>query len=175
MKPSLLSLRFAVACCALLLAVPVSAQPTDMAVKAAFLPRFARYVTWPAAAMPKGSDPFVLCVMGSDPFGSMLDGAARSQTVDGHAITVRRMDSVAGADFCQIAFIGGERAGQVMATIGRKPILTVTDAASSSDRGIIHFVVAEGRVRFYIDQGMATRRGLAISSRLLALAVGVRQ
>ena len=105
----------------------------------------------------------------------MLDGAARSQTVDGHAITVRRMDSVAGADSCQIAFIGGERAGQVMAAIGRKPILTVTDAASSSDRGIIHFVVAEGRVRFYIDQGMATRRGLAISSRLLALAVGVRQ
>ena len=168
-------LRVAAACCAVLLAVPAAAQPTDMAVKAAFLPRFARYVTWPAAAMPKGSDPFVLCVMGGDPFGPMLDDAARSQTIDGHAIAVKRMDPAAGADACQIAFIGGERAGQVMAALGRKPILTVTDAASTGDRGIIHFVIADGRVRFYIDQGMAARRGLTISSRLLALAVGVRQ
>ena len=153
---------------------PALGQPTDIAVKAAFLPRFARYVTWPTAAMPRGSDPFVLCVIGTDPFGGLLDDAARSQSVDGRAIAVRRMDSAAATDNCQIAFVGGGRPGQLTA-LGRRPVLTVTDATNGGERGIIHFVVMGGRVRFYIDQALATQRGLSISSRLLALAVGVRQ
>jgi hypothetical protein len=81
-----------------LVVVPTAAraEPTDTAVKAAFLPRFAKYVTWPPAAVPKGSDPFVLCVIGGDPFGPLLDQAAQSQTVDGRRIVVKRMDSAAG-------------------------------------------------------------------------------
>jgi hypothetical protein len=151
------------------------AQPTDTAVKAAFLPRFARYVTWPITATPKGSDPFVLCVIGSDPFGAMLEDAARSQLVNGRRITVRRMDSAAGADNCQIAYVGGSRAAAILAAIGREPVLTVTDSDTGGQRGIIHFVLLGGRVRFFIDQSAAAQRGLSISSRLLALAVGVRQ
>jgi hypothetical protein len=153
----------------------VAAEPTDTAVKAAFLPRFARYVTWPIAATPKGADPFVLCVIGSDPFGGVLDEAARSQLVNGRRIVVRRMDSAAGADRCQIAYVGGSRSGAILASIGRNPVLTVTDANDSGTRGIIHFVLVGGRVRFFIDQSAAEQRGLSISSRLLALAMGVKQ
>lgn len=162
---------------ALLMLLPAVAlaQPTDTAVKAAFLPRFARYVTWPSAAMPRGSDPFVLCLIGSDPFGPMLDEAARSQSIDGRRIVVRRKDSVAGAETCQIAYVGGGRSGQLLAEIGAKPVLTVTDAENGGHRGVIHFVIAGGRVRFFIDQAAATQRGLQVSSRLLALALGVRQ
>lgn len=163
-----------VAAAAALLSAPALAEPTDTAVKAAFLPRFAKYATWPAAAMPKGGYPFNLCVIGSDPFGTMLDDAARSQSVDGKPIAVRRLDSAAGADSCQIAFVGGARAGQIMAALNRKPVLTVTDSGGGP-RGIIHFVIDGGRVRFFIDQSLASQRGIAISSRLLALAVGVRQ
>lgn len=153
----------------------VQAEPTDTAVKAAFLPRFARYVTWPSAAMPKGSDPFVLCVIGSDPFGGQLDEAARSQLIDGRRIVVRRMTSAMGADACQIAFVNGVRATPILAALSDKPVLTVTDSDSSGQRGIVHFIVQGGRVRFSIDQVAASQRGLTISSRLLALAVGVNQ
>jgi hypothetical protein len=85
------------------------------------------------------------------------------------------MDSAAGADSCQIAFIGGSHAAALLAALGNKPVLTVTDSNSGPERGIIHFVVDAGRVRFFIDQSAATRRALSISSRLLALAIGVRQ
>ncbi len=159
---------------ALVAVSPLAAEPTDIAVKAAFLPRFARYVTWPAAAMPRGSDPFVLCIIGADPFGGMIDEAARSQLVDGRKIEVKRMDSAAGVDGCQIAFVSAGRA-QSMAAIGRRPVLTVTDSASGGERGIINFTLVGGHVRFFIDQSDAAQRGLTISSRLLALAVGVRQ
>jgi len=157
---------------------PAVAAPTDTAVKAAFLPRFARYVTWPAAAMPKGSDPFILCLVGGDPFGAALDDAVRSQSIDGRRIIVRRMDSAVGADRCQIAFVPGGKVqspGQIMAALGRRPVLTVTDANAGPQRGMIHFSVVDGRVRFFIDQASAARNGLTISSRLLALAIGVKQ
>ena len=173
-KPILLALSIASA----LHAGTAGAQISDTDVKAAFLPRFARYVTWPPAATPKGDDPFVLCVIGSDPFGAALDEAARSQSIDGRRLVVRRMDSAAGTSGCQIAFVGGgrgESVGQVLAALGNRPVLTVTDSSDSGARGIIHFVISGGRVRFYIDQAAAERKKMAISSRLLALAVGVRQ
>lgn len=154
------------------------AQASDAAVKAAFLPRFARYVTWPPAATPKGTNPFVLCVIGSDPFGPMLDDAARSQSVDGRKIAVRRMDGAAGADSCQIAFIGGSKGqtpAQMLGALSGKPLLTVTDGGTGGPRGMIHFTVVGGHVRFFIDEASAAQRGLAISSRLLALAIGVKQ
>ncbi|HEX6785191.1 MAG TPA: YfiR family protein [Sphingomicrobium sp.] len=156
----------------LCLSLPLLAQPTDTAVKAAFLPRFARYVTWPPSAMPRGASPLLLCVIGKDPFGPMLDDAARSQLIDGRRILVRRMSSLAGVEGCQIAFLGSS---EFVGRMGIRPVLTVTDAANTSQRGVIHFIISGGRVRFFIDQAKAQQRGLAISSRLLALAVGVSQ
>jgi hypothetical protein len=175
--PRLLALALA-ATAQVAFAPAASADVSEMAVKAAFLPRFARYVSWPASAMPKGSDPFVLCVIGDDPFGPALDEAARSQSIDGRRIVVRRLETAAGAAGCQIAFVDGSRnqpTGQLLAALARSPVLTVTDASNGGQRGLVHFTVVSGRVRFFIDQAGATHRGLTISSRLLALAVGVKQ
>ena len=159
-------------------AVPARAEISESAVKAAFLPRFARYVSWPPAAMPAPGQPFTLCVIGGDPFGRALDDAAAGQTVDGHGVAVRRLPSASGAEGCSIAFVrgvGGQSTAQMLTAIGDRPILTVTDARAGGQRGIIHFAIVDGRVRFFIDEAMAARRGLTISSRLLALAVGVKQ
>lgn len=158
-------------------ATRADAAPTDAAVKAAFLPRFARYVTWPAAARPVQPAPLVLCTVGRDPFGRLLEQSITGQEVDGHRILVRRLASATGIRLCHVAFVGGspsQPTGQLLAAIGRQPILTVTDASYASQRGIIHFTIVSGRVRFFIDEAAAAERGLAISSRLLGLAVAVR-
>ena len=150
------------------------AQVSDLAVKAAFLPKFARYVTWPQSA-PAHSRQMVLCVVGDDPFGTMLSQAAAGEQVDGRSMVVKHLDSAAGASDCAIAFIDGARISETLAALGRQPVLTVTDSKSSSQRGIIHFAIVDGRVRFFIDNAQAQARGLTISSRLLALAIGVKQ
>lgn len=150
------------------------ADVSDLAVKAAFLPKFARYVTWPSSAAAHNGQ-LVLCVIGDDPFGTLLNQAAAGEQVDGRSVTVRRLPSAAGASGCAIAFIDGPRAGEILAALGRQPILTVTDSRSSQQRGVIHFAIVDGRVRFFIDNAQAQARGLTISSRLLALAIGVNQ
>ena len=159
----------------LLLGAPASAEVSDVQVKAAFIPKFARYVTWPPTAPGRTNSQMVICIIGDDPFGPMLTQAAVGQEVDGRPFSVKRLPSAAGASDCAIAFIDGARTGETLAALGRQPILTVTDSRSSPQRGVIHFAIVEGRVRFFIDNAQAQARGLTISSRLLALAVGVNQ
>ncbi|NUQ17254.1 MAG: YfiR family protein [Sphingomonas sp.] len=160
---------------ALLAPVVARAQVSDTAVKAAFIPKFARYVTWPSNARAIANGPMAICVIGDNPFGDLLNRAAADEQVDGRNFVVRRLASAVGASNCAIAVVDGDHTGETLAALGRQPILTVTDSRSSSQRGIIHFAVVDGRVRFFIDNVQAQARGLTISSRLLALAIGVNQ
>jgi hypothetical protein len=162
---------------ALLSAAPAAAQPSETAVKAAFLTKFAAYVDWPSSVRLAPNAPITLCVVGSDPFGRTIDAAVRGQQIDGHPILLKRMASAAGADGCQVAFIDGNAAhstADLLHALQGKPVLTVTDGRDGPQRGMIHFVVDGGRVRFHIDQATAESCGLGLSARLLAIALSVR-
>jgi hypothetical protein len=151
--------------------------PLEAEVKAAFLPKFAAYVTWPAGAIGGPDDPVILCVIGQDPFGRNLDDAAARQHIDQHAISVRRIESTAGAEHCNIAFLGGSLKQNISAmqeALRGQPILTVTDASLGPERGMVHFALKDGRVRFHIDDALAARSNLSISARLLSLALSVK-
>lgn len=167
------------AAAATLAASPAHAQASEDAVKAAFLPKFARYIDAPSAR-PAETQPFYLCLIGRDPFRGMIDKAAGSEMIEGHPVAVRRFastDSPAIAG-CNIAYVSGATDAvtmQMLAVLRRQATLTVTDGRWGKARGMIHFAVVGGRVRFHIDQGSASARGIAISSRLLALAVEVKQ
>ena len=52
-------------------------------------------------------------------------------------------------------------------------MLTVTDKDRGGG-GVVQFVNLNGRIRFEIDLAAAARNGLAISSKLLGLALNVR-
>jgi hypothetical protein len=162
------------------LATAATAQPRlfDTQVKAAFIPKFAAYVNWPPSSLSVADDPIQLCIIGRDPSGPEIEQAVAGQHVDLHVFVVRRLDGTAGAAACHIAFLGGSPRQSVTAMLDSlrgKPVLTVTDASLGDERGMVHFVLKDGRVRFYIDDAMAARSNLAISARLLSLAVSVKQ
>lgn len=161
-----------------LAATPLKAQVSEEAVKSAFVAKFARYVTWPPTARPGAGRPFQLCVIGQDPYGATLDRAAANETIDGRGMAVKRLRSANGAAGCHLALVQGASDGETRQLLGameRRPVLTITDSRAGSARGMIHFVVRDGRVRFFIDDAEAASRGLSVSSRLLALAAGVRR
>jgi hypothetical protein len=152
-----------------------AAQPSDMAVKAAFLSKFGSYVNWPPAA---ASGPVYLCIVGNDPFGGVIEAAIRGQQASGRPLQLRRFAGTDGASGCHIAFVQGANAAATASMLGSlrgKPILTVTDARAGGQQGMIHFVLQQGRVRFHIDDAAAAQSRLLISSRLLSLALNVRQ
>jgi hypothetical protein len=166
-----------------LLALLVASAPAradtgalEAAVKATYLSKLAPFVAWPPTAFNAADDPLVICVQGPDAFAALVDRAAAGQRVGPHALIVKRLARVDRASGCHVAYVGGSAAqspAQALAALQGSPVLTVTDAERGSARGIVHLVLAGGKVRFAVNTGQADADGLAVSSKLLALAVEV--
>jgi hypothetical protein len=152
------------------------AQAFDaIAVQATFVPKFPRYVAWPASRQLARGATYQLGVIGADPVGPRLDAAAAAERIDDHGVLVRRLPGINGAEACHLAFVQGRQpaeTGRMLFALRSQPVLTIT-AGSGTERGMIHLATIAGRVRFFINDAEAARHGLTISSRLLALAAGV--
>ena len=148
-------------------------ESLEYAVKATFLVKFPPFVRFPAVP----GDHFTLCVVGTDPFGALLDRAAAGQTVDNMPLVIRRMPALTGPTDCRVVYAGGSPAqpvSAILAALRGQPVLSVTDKEVGNAAGIINFVIVNDRVRFGIDEPLAESDGLAISSKLLSLAVSTR-
>ena len=159
-------------------ATSAPAAVSAVAVKAAYLSKFAAYVTWPPNSAPSAGAPIVICVVGRDPFRKMLDQAIANQLLDQHPLLVRRVARVDVDTGCHIAFLGGSSAQSVAAaleSLQAAPVLTVTDERTAGSRGILHLQVERNRVGFHVDTALAARNSLSISSKLLELALSVTQ
>jgi hypothetical protein len=114
-------------------------------------------VTWPDGAYARADSPF----------GS----------VAGHPIEVRRIAPGDAVPPSQVVFVAGAdlaRAREVMRGAPRYALL-VTEAADALEHGsVINFVIEQARVRFDISLESAEKRGIRLSSRLLAVARAVR-
>lgn len=154
-------------------------QSLEYAVKAAFLYKFGLFVQWPATAFSSPSAPLNLCVAGEDPFGAMLDRAVSDQKIDGRAIVIRRLKTVTRDAGCHILYLGDPRtprSSQVFEAVRGNSVLTVSDdRVPGTSAGIIHFVIKDNRVRFNIDDEAAAQNGLAISSKLMSLALDIKR
>jgi hypothetical protein len=150
-------------------------RPLEAAVKATYLYKLAPFISWPPAALaPDG--PLVICVQGPREFEQMVDRATAGQRFGAHPIVVRRLARLDRGSGCHIAYVGGS-AGQTpaeaLAAVDGAPVLTVTDDDHGPAKGVVHLKLIGGRVRFSVDAGLASADGLAISSKLLALAAAV--
>ena len=145
--------------------------PTENQVQAVFLFNFSRFVEWPAQVFAAPNDPFVIGIVGSDPFGARLDEAVRNEQINGHPLTVRRFHSIADVDNCQILFIDRSeigRLGQILTALDHHSTLTVSQADGAAQRGVmIQFATENSRIRLRINVDAARAAGLTISSKLL--------
>lgn len=145
---------------------------TATAVKAAYLTKFPPFVEWPVMPSASADSPFVICIVGDDPFSDMLDRVAAGQSAGTRTIAVKRMKMPDAS--CQVLYIAPSSditVAQVLDATQTAPLLTITDAESDGGaHGIICFVRDKDHVRFDIDVGEARKHGLTISSKLLDLA-----
>ena len=165
------------AACLLGAAAAADTPPSELEVKADYLAKFAPFVVWPQTAFAGPSSPLVICVQGADPFGGVLDRATAGQSVGAHPVIVRRVARLAADSGCQIAYVAGspvQPQADALHAVDGQPVLTVTDVdGGGGGKGIVQLVLVNGHVRFMIDAARAAQSGLAISSKLLALAEDV--
>jgi hypothetical protein len=159
---------------ALALALPCAgAERPEHEVKAAFVYHFGKYVRWPSAPAAAGS-PFVVAVLGEDPFGAALDDIARGNRIENRPVLVRRAATLAELGECQVLFISASeepKLEEILAALAKSPTLTVSDIPQFVARGgMIGLIRADRRVQFEVNLDAVERANLSLSSQLLRLA-----
>ncbi len=134
-EESLLRLLLGSGIAALIPSTPSPAQESgslERAIKATYLWKFAPFVEWPASAFKSPDSPFVICILGGNPFGNLLDEAVAGQRILGRPISIRHLSGVSGNSGCQILFDAGSPEQTIAAglqAVRGTPVLTVTDSA----------------------------------------------
>jgi len=180
---SRLAQRLALVVCLLLGVAARAADATkpfgEYQVKAVFLYNFTKFVSWPTNVFNGANAPFVIGVLGADPFGPALDELVSAQSVGSHPISVRRLGRDEPIGGCQILFVARserERLPDVFAAVKDRPILTVGDMPRFVELGgMFNLALSQRRVVIdVIDNAAARAVGLQVNSKLLDLAREVR-
>ncbi len=149
----------------------LKAAPSESQVKAGYLYNFTKYVDWPAS-----SGSFVIGVYGDSGISSTLAALVIGKSVSGHPISVRDISSPSDVAGCSMVFVSSsEPAGPIISGAAGSPILTVGESDDFLDKGgMIEFVIDGGKVRYEINNRLARRASISISSAMLTLAENVR-
>ena len=113
-------------------------------LKAAFLYNFTHFIDWPADAFSSSEAPFVIGILGDDPFGPYIDEIVRGERHGSHPILVQRFAHVKDVRNCHILYINSNEANRLreaLPAINRRRILTVSDASNFARWG--------GMIRFF--------------------------
>ena len=159
----------------LLLPAAAGAQALEHEIKAAFVFKFLSFVEWPAQAFARPETPIAIGVLGAEEVYSELQEIVPGRVVQGRPVTVRGVREGESVNGLHVLYVG-RGGGPALVRLGQpRSLLTITEWDGALDQGgIINFVRSEGRVRFEVALDTAERRGLRISSRMLAVAHNVR-
>jgi hypothetical protein len=175
-RPALRPWTPLVAALALCFAVPAAAQQSrEYDLKAVFLYNFASFVEWPKSSFVSADSPFIIGILGHDPFGKSLNDVVAGERVHGHPIVVRRYAEVAQvrAQPPHILFISAseaERIELIVKQLQGLPILTVSEVPGFLRAGGAINFTTSNRVQLRINPDATQTAGLSVSSKLLRLA-----
>ena len=174
---AVLLLALGAACISLAAVAEDSPQVLEQKVKAAFLFKFGGYVEWPDSAFSSKDAPLVIGVAGADVLADELLQVVAGRTMNGRAISIRRIASGEPLPGVQVLFVGRTEVGRLSELSSQpKPVLTVTDVEKGLTQGsVINFVVVDKRVRFEVALDAARRNGLRIGAPLLSVAMHVKE
>ncbi len=143
-------------------------------LKAAFIAKFVKYVTWPAERLGADDAPLVIGVFGQDPFGDKLELAFKSRKADERPIAVRRFQRLEELQGAHVLFVPARdagRLGEILRSIPDTSLLLIGESDAFAARGgVINFYLDADKLRFEINTESAKRQKLRVSSDLLKLA-----
>jgi hypothetical protein len=160
-------------CCPVILFAQTSTV-REYKLKAVFLFNFSQFVQWPASTFTTDNDPFVIGILGANPFGSYLDETVAGEKVNGHPLVVQYYKTTEDIKTCHILFINVSQTNkleQIVRELKGRNILTVSDASDFLKiGGMIRLFTNNNKIQLRINLESAKVANLVISSKLLGLA-----
>lgn len=148
--------------------------PLEYQIKAAFLYNYIKFTKWPESTFKNEKNPYVIGVLGSNPFGSYLEKLVLKKTVKNRPIEIRCFKDQEGLRSCHVLFISSSeylKLPKFLKSLAGSDVLTVSDMTNFIARGgMIHLFVKEKKVKFAVNFKAIETQRFKISSKLLKLA-----
>lgn len=151
-----------------------SAAP-EYEIKAAFVYNLTKFVEWPAEPPTSDGNPIVLGVLGPNPFGDALERAVAGKTIAGRRIDVRYFSRGERITKVHLLFVTEAAKDDLRALppqVTQAPVLLVSDMPGFLQRGgMVMLFTDQNRIKFSVNLDTTQRARLALSAKLLQLAV----
>jgi hypothetical protein len=146
----------------------------EKAIRTVLLFNIAQLTDWPKSAFNDESEPFIIGVMGSDPFGGALEETFKNETVRGRKVTIEYYENAEAIKKPHLLYVSGSQARYLAAILEQMqdwPALIVADVERAERRGaMVHLFWEDNRAKMIINTQAVTAKGLTMSPRLLAVA-----
>lgn len=160
-------------------AFPAWPQVSEAELKASFILGFAKFVTWPAAALNASPGELVLCLLGNK--DDLYAALGEKEGKQAQQLTVRFRPVAPGDNLkvCQVLVLAPSEPEQfepVLRRLAGQPVLTINGAGRFLEAGgIVGLFIDNNKLRFDINLAAARQNNLTISSNVLKLARTVLQ
>ncbi len=149
-------------------------HPTEHQIKASYIYNFTRFVDWPKEVFADSTSPFIIGIIGQDPFGIDLEKTVEGKIIKNRTFSVKRFLTIDDIEYCHILFFGISnrvKQIQILHKIRGLSILTIGNRAKFTlDGGIVNFIEKKKKIRFEINKKIARESELNISTKLLKMA-----
>lgn len=159
--------------------VPAADAPrSEYEVKAALLLNFVRFSEWPSTAFANRKSPYVIGVLGRDPFGRDLEKTFEGKVVRGRSFVIRRLPDDQEIRNCHLLFISyseRRRLRDLREKLKGATVLTVGEMDEFLDYGgVINIRLKNDSVKFDINLKAAQAAQLKLDANLVESAESVR-
>jgi hypothetical protein len=139
-------------------------------LKAAFMYKFAHFVTWPTGSKRD----VIFCVTGRKSFQRSLRATIEKLNSSPIESRIHYIEPADDTSTCSMLFVAESMNGRVedsLRKVGSQPILTIGESRGFAHRGgMINFAWEGRRIRLEINRAAVEASGLVISSHVLKLA-----
>jgi len=157
---------------------------TEYDVKAVFLKTISQYIQWPEiVTIEDKTQPFVIVVIGKNPFGSVLEDIYKNkkQKIKDRSVEIRYVEEIDQIGSCHMLFIAQSEQKyieKILKSVNDQSVLILADSQGFGERGVhINFYTYQKSIKFELNEYAMVKAGFKVDYRLrnIAKIVGSRK
>jgi hypothetical protein len=161
--------------CCFTLSVSAFSQADVNTLKAVYLEKFSRFITWPKECKIEQLDqPFIIAVFGTTKLTQSLQMVYSQQEIYNKRVIINEITELKDIKDCHILFIADSEKKElqkILSITNGLPILTISETEGMAKKGvIINFFEENNKLRFEINESALLKSPLKMSYYLLSTA-----
>ncbi len=150
------------------------AQNEEYTIKAVYIEKITRFVTWPDSLIAKKTEPVIFAIYGHSEMTEVAEQLYQNYKIKGKEVKIKiinDLNEINSADILFISKTSDDEVERILEILDNKPILTIGDTKKYAKKGVmINFVILDDRIKFEINKTSVDKALLHFNHLLLKQA-----